>query len=177
MDDKLLAECEALRNTYHRWCGLEDGAPGYSELCIERTPPRATDPTALGMIAEAGRRALGVLMGDTDQGRAVWEGCIDNGESVAYNIEVVLADAHYAQLEAERASQCLATLVMGPAHDPYATECDLSVDHAADERADGKTPIHAGPHPLGEGRIRWTGGGSVAGDPLPYKIIEETYPS
>lgn len=47
--------------------------------------------------------------------------------------------------------------------DPYGTSCDL--DHG-----------HDGPHEgsdwFGVGRLRWTGGGSCAGDPLPFTIVE-----
>lgn len=89
MDEKLFAECQTLRDIYHRWCTFEHGAPGYSELCVERTPGVSDPPTALGMIAEAGRRALTVLLDSPDQARLVWEGCIDNGEDVAYNINYV----------------------------------------------------------------------------------------
>lgn len=90
MDEKLLAECQALRDTYHRWCTLESDAPGYSELCIESTPRVGNDsPSALGMVAEAGRRALTVLLGSANQATLVWDGCIDNAESVVYNIAYV----------------------------------------------------------------------------------------
>lgn len=61
--------------------------------------------------------------------------------------------------------QCGSSLVMGPHHDPYSTTCDLDMGH---------TGAHEGWEPIcGETRIKWTGGGSCAGDPLPSSIISE----
>lgn len=59
--------------------------------------------------------------------------------------------------------QCDAFIDMGPAHDPYGTSCDQPVGHAGP---------HQGPHPFLEDEdIAWTGGGSCAGDPLPYTVV------
>lgn len=56
---------------------------------------------------------------------------------------------------------CRAEFVTGPDHDLYATACDLSDGHPGRQ--------HEGPHPLADGkRISWTGGGTAAGDRLPY---------
>lgn len=79
--------------------------------------------------------------------------------------------AHEEEMDRVHDTQCNASLTIGPAHDPYGTSCDLSEAHVNDDRP----VVHAGPHPMGEGRIRWTGGGSVAGDPLPVHIIEELF--
>lgn len=65
--------------------------------------------------------------------------------------------------------ECGRELVLGRV-DPYATSCDLEPGH------DGK---HEGPCPFGEPghRIRWVGGGTCAGDPLPHRDIEYIDPS
>lgn len=67
--------------------------------------------------------------------------------------------------EWDRPDECGVTYVTGPDHDPYASTCDLQ-------------PIHAGKHegddPLGSvgDRVRWNGGGSCAGDPVPCRDVE-----
>lgn len=49
-------------------------------------------------------------------------------------------------------------------HDPYGTSCDLPPRH------EGK---HRGHDPFGgDGHVEWLGGGSCAGDPLPYREVE-----
>lgn len=54
--------------------------------------------------------------------------------------------------------------------DPYGTSCDLEREnHPTDEHGH---LLHEGPDFFGVGRIRWTGGGSCVGDPLPYHIVE-----
>lgn len=59
---------------------------------------------------------------------------------------------------------CGRSIRMGSQHDPYGTECDLQLGHEGE---------HEGPHPLLEDeRISWTGGGSAAGDALPYHIAK-----
>lgn len=50
--------------------------------------------------------------------------------------------------------------------DPYGTSCDLDAGH------DGP---HEGPDFFGNGRLRWTGGGSCAGDALAYHVIDHDY--
>lgn len=65
----------------------------------------------------------------------------------------------------QQAKLCHATYVTGPSHDPYGTECDLE-KHGVDVK-------HEGPDPLGgPGRVRWHGGGSIEGDPLPTRDVE-----
>ena len=60
-------------------------------------------------------------------------------------------------------TRCGVSISMGAAHDPYGTSCDLTVAH------DGP---HQGPNPFGgDDDIRWTGGGTCAGDRLPYVIV------
>ena len=62
--------------------------------------------------------------------------------------------------EHERPDTCTAEYVTG-GHDPYGTECDLAPGHSGP---------HLGANPFGgKGRVEWSGGGSVAGDPLPYR--------
>jgi hypothetical protein len=41
------------------------------------------------MVAEAARRVLTIALGSADQATLVWDGAIDNGEDLAYNIEYV----------------------------------------------------------------------------------------
>jgi hypothetical protein len=55
---------------------------------------------------------------------------------------------------------CGAAFVTG-GHDPSSTECDLAPERTG-------LP-HRGRDPLGgDGYVQWSGGGSCAGDPLPY---------
>lgn len=76
-----------------------------------------------------------------------------------------LDDPAYLAWMEEQDNQCGRSLTMGPAHDPYGTACDLPAGH------DGP---HEGPHPVAEDeRLRWTGGGSCVGDPLPYHLVGE----
>lgn len=72
-------------------------------------------------------------------------------------------DAAYEAWCAEQDAMCNTMLVIGPEHDPSGTSCELENGH------DGK---HEGPHPIGDGRIKWTGGGMCAGDPLPVRNVE-----
>ena len=68
-------------------------------------------------------------------------------------------DEYYEWLE----SRCESGFTTG-GHDPYGTSCDLERGH------DGP---HEGGDPFGnEGKVRWEGGGSCAGDPLPYRNVE-----
>lgn len=63
-------------------------------------------------------------------------------------------------------SVCGSELTLGAIvpHDPYSTSCDLDPDHAMP---------HEGPDPFNsEHRMKWTGGGSIEGDPLPYRIVK-----
>lgn len=90
---ELLAEAAQLRTMYHRWAGFDRDAvsrEAYGELVCESTPRPGNDsPSALGMIAEASRRVLGLALGSADEGRWVWESCIENGEDVAYNVDLI----------------------------------------------------------------------------------------
>jgi hypothetical protein len=72
--------------------------------------------------------------------------------------------AGYDEWLEDQEKMCGASLTMGPAHDSYGTSCELDKGHypATD---------HKGPHPIADDEeITWTGGGSCAGDPLPYSI-------
>lgn len=160
--DELLQQAEALRVMYFDWAGRDDRHP----LALE------VDGAPLKGLVVAARGALAVALESKDSAEAVWDLCIQNGENITWNVDAVRS---YDAWVAEQNSQCGAPLTIGPAHDPYGTNCDLSVDHAGDQRAAGEQVVHAGPHPMGDGRIRWTGGGSLVGDPLPFHIIEETH--
>lgn len=75
----------------------------------------------------------------------------------------ICADDRLGECEAGQVEPCGRSFTMGSAHDPYGVSCDLPEGH------DGP---HQGDHPLAEDeRIGWTGGGSVAGDPLPVKLL------
>lgn len=76
----------------------------------------------------------------------------------AQDAEQTAYDAWCAEME----SMCGVGISTG-GHDPYGTSCDLPRGH------DGP---HEGPDFFGVGRLKWTGGGSCAGDPLPVHIIE-----
>jgi hypothetical protein len=57
---------------------------------------------------------------------------------------------------------CGRAITLGPAHDPYGTDCDLDAGHEGP---------HQGPHPFIEGdTMRWDGGGACAGDALPFAL-------
>lgn len=67
--------------------------------------------------------------------------------------------------------ECGADLVIGAAHDPYGTSCDQPIGHYP-------ATEHAGPHPMGMSRgdrITWTGGGTCAGDALPFSITGQAW--
>lgn len=101
----------------------------------------------------------------------------------ADNDSADVARAQYAesiQAATERAMfdaqerECGMSITYGPREDPYGASCDLPrEDHPRDEN--GKL-LHEGDDSLADGRIRWTGGGSAAGDPLPFHIVEHINP-
>ncbi|GAB3861839.1 hypothetical protein ACFPIJ_56470 [Dactylosporangium cerinum] len=51
-------------------------------------------------------------------------------------------------------------------HDPYGTSCDHAPGHKGRHR--GRDPFG------GDGHVEWYGGGTVAGDPLPYRDVRWT---
>lgn len=60
-------------------------------------------------------------------------------------------------------SRCFAQYVSG-GFDPYATDCELEAGHSGP---------HVGADPFGnDGKVKWEGGGSCAGDPLPVRNVE-----
>ena len=80
-------------------------------------------------------------------------------------------DCASCQQYGDDSDECGAELTIGPAHDPYGTSCDQPIGHypATD---------HAGPHPMGMqrgDRITWTGGGTCAGDALPFSITGQDW--
>lgn len=87
-----------------------------------------------------------------------------------YRVTPALADtirgaASYAQFEASEALLCHARYSTG-GPDPYGTSCDLPGGHYPGTD-------HQGGHPLGdESTITWRGGGTCAGDPLPYTNVK-----
>jgi hypothetical protein len=71
-------------------------------------------------------------------------------------------DACQAQQHDPREHECGCTISTG-GHDPYSTSCDLDANH---------TGPHEGPGWFSyEERLRWTGGGSCAGDALPFELV------
>lgn len=72
-------------------------------------------------------------------------------------------EAAYDAWCAEQERRCGRDLTMGSPVDPYGVTCDLDRGHAGP---------HEGDHPLAEtDRVRWTGGGYCAGDPLPARVL------
>lgn len=68
----------------------------------------------------------------------------------------------YERYYEERDNECGNSISTG-GFDPYGTSCDLPQGHAGP---------HEGPDYFGCGRLRWEGGGSCAGDPLPVRNVE-----
>jgi hypothetical protein len=64
-------------------------------------------------------------------------------------------------------SRCGVSITTG-GFDPCGTSCDLDQGHEGP---------HEGPDFFGEGRLRWGGGGSCAGDPLPVRNLEHIPPT
>jgi hypothetical protein len=62
---------------------------------------------------------------------------------------------------------CGAQFVTG-GPDPYGTSCDQPPGHYPASKHEGDDPIFS----EDGNRVRWTGGGSCAGDPLPVRDIE-----
>lgn len=113
--------------------------------------------------------ALTALMdGDAEAAGELYEEIVSNGESVLFNLKAAAAERAAADAEAEHYAeldrQCGGTYVTRGV-DPYGTSCDLDGGHEGP---------HEGPHPLIDDlRQRWTGGGSVAGDPVPAHIVTD----
>jgi hypothetical protein len=72
--------------------------------------------------------------------------------------------------EDEHERTCNASFITGPSEDPYGTNCDQQVGHYPTTKHEGDDPFG------GAGRVRWNGGGSAAGDPLPYRDVEHIDP-
>jgi hypothetical protein len=72
--------------------------------------------------------------------------------------------------EDEHERMCGASFVTGSSEDPYGTNCDQQVGHYPATKHEGDDPFGNG------GRVRWNGGGSAAGDPLPYRDVEHVDP-
>lgn len=76
-------------------------------------------------------------------------------------------------IDDEQDALCGATYTTGGS-DPYGTDCDQPAGHYKY----GTGTKHAGPDPMGgAGRILWNGGGSCAGDLLPYRDVEYVEPA
>lgn len=103
---------------------------------------------------------------EVDEAVAAWERDVEawkRGEGGSATPDEQYDDPAYLAYEAWLESRCGRSYVMGPVHDPSATYCDLDAGHS------GK---HEGDNPFGDGRIRWNGGGSIEGDPLPINDVE-----
>lgn len=99
---------------------------------------------------------------EVDQAVEAWERDVERFASYA-TPEEQYADPNYDAYLAELERMCNRSYVMGPVHDPSATYCDRPKGHS------GK---HEGDSPFDDGRIRWNGGGSIEGDPLPVNDVE-----
>jgi hypothetical protein len=76
--------------------------------------------------------------------------------------------AAYRLAMEEDEKKCHTPYITGSAHDPYGTACDLPKKHGG---------LHEGYDPFGEPeRIEWAGGGSCAGDRLPYRDMRALPP-
>jgi hypothetical protein len=64
-------------------------------------------------------------------------------------------------MEAKQERECGVGILFGPIHDPYGSSCELDRGH------DGP---HEGPGMVEDTTMRWTGGGSCDGDPLPFSL-------
>jgi hypothetical protein len=60
--------------------------------------------------------------------------------------------------------QCGASYTTG-GHDPYGTDCDQPIGHYPATDHEGDDPFG------GSGRVSWRGGGSCAGDALPFTDV------
>lgn len=177
MNERLLEECEALRKVYYAWStrDRDEDPEEYNVLTYEVcATPHGGEPiyapwvhgSPLWQIGEAAVSALAVLMGSESAGRAVWDACINNGEDISYNVAQVEQELAMEAFDAEQALLCHAAFTTGGS-DPYGTTCTQPMGH------DGS---HIAPHPMAMGEldtsvITWRGGGSVAGDPLPYRDV------
>ncbi len=75
------------------------------------------------------------------------------------------ASAEFDRLALEAPGECGRDLTVGPHHDPYGTACDLE-PHGPEVKHEGPDPFGAG------GRVRWHGGGTIAGDRVPARDLE-----
>ena len=70
-------------------------------------------------------------------------------------------EAYLRELEERIERECGVDVNIGPAHDPYGATCDLDKGHEED---------HSAPCPFGtDTRFTWKGGGTCAGDALPFR--------
>jgi hypothetical protein len=82
---------------------------------------------------------------------------------------ISFGEEHYYDSEDEGDDTCSARWVSGGS-DPYATECEDTQGHYPETD-------HIGPNPYGVGKVSWRGGGSCAGDALPYQKVQFHYPA
>lgn len=88
-------------------------------------------------------------------------------KSPASDMEHLMTTQEIKDDDYVRFMPCGATLVLGTT-DPSSTECDLNIEHP---------DKHEGDDPLGcDMRVRWTGGGTCAGDRLPVGGLEWVNP-
>jgi hypothetical protein len=98
--------------------------------------------------------------GDLDTDRLVmWHNTAHEGENDPYDDETNEPDR-----------TCGVSFITGPREDPYGTNCDRPAGHYPTTKHEGDDPFG------GAGRVRWTGGGSAGGDPLPYSNVEHVDP-
>lgn len=101
-----------------------------------------------------------------------WSGChagpIMPDEAVEYdatNRAVILVMVHPEDCQCPRhEDECRMEITFGPRHEPYGASCEAKGEH----------DIHFQQgDPFGNRDVvfRWTGGGSVAGDSLPFRIL------
>lgn len=81
-----------------------------------------------------------------------------------YDAHDEIQDESYAAWQEAMERECGVGISTG-GFDPYGTSCDLDRGHEGP---------HEGTDWFGVGRLRWTGGGMCAGDPLPFTIVEHS---
>ena len=97
-------------------------------------------------------------------------------EAIEYDVDnraviIVLVHPDGCECPAHE-DECHVSIVLGPRHDPYGAECEVVGEHV---QRNGRDIHRMTGDPFGnrDGEFRWLGGGSVAGDSLPYEILSD----
>jgi hypothetical protein len=120
-----------------------------------------------GLHVAAHRHLLGLYRDDVEALEYASEDLPDDQWAAEQLPEDDGWDLMYEAHLAHQMTLCGAQFATGPASDPYGTMCDKGLGHYPHTK-------HAGPDPMGQPdvRVEWHGGGTCAGDPLPYTSVE-----